>query len=347
MATANAQQIKLGYGDYSVGLVCALPKELTAATAMLDEIHEDLPRSSTDTNVYTLGSIGPHNIAMACLPKNRIGNVSAATVATNLINRFPAVKFVLMVGIGGGIPSKVRLGDVVVSSPIGKFPGVVQWDIGKAKEGGDFERIGVLNPPPNLLLNTLSKLETRHELGKSQISKYLEEMVQKYPALEAEYLKSESLKDELFQSGYQHVEPEETDKDSDDEEEEDEESEETGCQYCDRSKIVKRKPRGMKVHYGLIASGNVVVKDALLRKKLNKDLDGNVLCIEMEAAGIMFNLPCLVIRGICDYADSHKNDHWQKHAAAVAAAFAKEFLTSLQAEEVKGEKSAQEVIARG
>lgn len=58
---------------------------------------------------------------------------------------FPSIKIGLMVGIGGGIPPKVRLGDVVVSTPVGQFPGVVQWDFGKAKEGGDFERTGSLN----------------------------------------------------------------------------------------------------------------------------------------------------------------------------------------------------------
>ena len=82
----------------------------------------------------------------------------------------------------------------------------------------------------------------------------------------------------------------------------------------------------MRVHYGLIVSGNKVIKDATLRDNLNKELGGNVFCVEMEAAGLMDNFPCIVIRGICDYADSHKNKDWQEHAAAVAAAFAKELL---------------------
>jgi nucleoside phosphorylase len=32
------------------------------------------------------------------------------------------------------------------------------------------------------------------------------------------------------------------------------------------------------------------------------------VCIEMEAAGLMDWFPCLVIRGIYDYADLYKND---------------------------------------
>lgn len=49
-------------------------------------------------------------------------------------------------------------------------------------------------------------------------------------------------------------------------------------------------------------------------------------CVEMEAAGLMNNYPCVVVRGICDYADSHKNKDWQGYAAAVAVAYAKELL---------------------
>jgi nucleoside phosphorylase len=50
----------------------------------------------------------------------------------------------------------------------------------------------------------------------------------------------------------------------------------------------------------------------------------------MEGAGIVNSFPCLVIRGICDYADSHKNKIWQKYAAAVAAAYAKLLLSRLR-----------------
>ncbi|KAF3802186.1 hypothetical protein GCG54_00012432 [Colletotrichum gloeosporioides] len=150
-------------GSYTVGWVLALPKEQTAAVAMLDGKQPAIPTPAGDPNAYTLGSIGGHNIAIACLPKKRIGIVSAATVAANMVNTFPSIKFGLMVGIGGGVPRKgsdVQLGDVVVSSPSGQFGGVVQWDMGKAKEGGKFERTGSLNSPPASLLSALSRIET-------------------------------------------------------------------------------------------------------------------------------------------------------------------------------------------
>ncbi|KAK0762687.1 hypothetical protein N5P37_005505 [Trichoderma harzianum] len=66
------------------------------------------------------------------------------------------------------------------------------------------------------------------------------------------------------------------------------------------------------------------MKDAILRDKLVANR--GVLCFEMEAAGLMNHFPCLVIRGICDYSDSHKNDKWQGYAAMTAAAYARALL---------------------
>jgi nucleoside phosphorylase len=66
------------------------------------------------------------------------------------------------------------------------------------------------------------------------------------------------------------------------------------------------------------------MKDAITRDELGQR--HGVLCFEMEAAGLMNAFPCLVIRGICDYSDTHKNDKWQPYAAAAAASYAKELL---------------------
>ncbi|KAM0264877.1 hypothetical protein ACHAQJ_000393 [Trichoderma viride] len=329
------------HSDYTVGWVCALPKEQTAAIAMLDERHVSLRKPPNDPNTYTLGSVGEHNIVIACLPKGQIGVSSAATVATQMISAFPSIKFGLMVGIGGGIPPKVRLGDVVVSTPVGSFPGVVQWDSGKANEDG-FERTGSLDNPPRSLLAALARLETEHDLTGSKIPDYLDELKQKWPKLAPKYLKSDSLKDVLFKPNYSHVCQDPADHDAT--LHSDESEEEENCRFCDKSMVIKRKPREMRVHYGLIASGNQVIKSAATRNRLNQDLGGNLLCVEMEAAGLMNNFPCLVIRGICDYADSHKNNDWQEHAAAVAASFTKELLEYVQPSDVDGERNVKDIL---
>lgn len=95
----------------------------------------------------------------------------------------------------------------------------------------------------------------------------------------------------------------------------------------------------MIVHYGTIASGNQVMKNAHERDKASAQL-GGVLCFEMEAAGLMNTFPCLVIRGICDYSDTHKNDRWQPYAAGIAAAYAREVLSVIKPIEVADTKTA-------
>jgi nucleoside phosphorylase len=100
------------------------------------------------------------------------------------------------------------------------------------------------------------------------------------------------------------------------------------------------------VHYGTIASGNRVIKNAIERDRISADL-GGVLCFEMEAGGLMNSFPCLVIRGICDYADSHKNKRWQPYAAGTAAAYAKEVLSSISTADVINTRLAGAAIGSG
>src|SRR5271163_2315834 len=98
--------------DYTVGWVCALPVEFAAAREMLDEEHETLDHDANDTNIYTLGRIGEHNVVIACLPAGQSGTNSAAAVAAQMKSAFMSIRFGLMVGIGGGVPSTgdIRLG---------------------------------------------------------------------------------------------------------------------------------------------------------------------------------------------------------------------------------------------
>ncbi|CAG8930217.1 unnamed protein product [Penicillium salamii] len=161
---AQVKTTSRSHGGCIVGWVCALPKEQTAVIAMLDQRHVGLPKPRNDPNTDTLESVGNHNVVIACLPKGQIGNKSAANIASWVISTFPSIKFSLMVGIGGGVPPKVRLDDVVVNIPVGQFPGVVQWDLGKAKQSRNLERTGSPNNPPTSLLTALTALDSEHEL---------------------------------------------------------------------------------------------------------------------------------------------------------------------------------------
>src|SRR4029077_15756366 len=163
---------KLSHNDYTVAWICALPLERAVATPMLDEEHPKLSQSQIDINVYTLGVIKGHNVVIACLPSGVYGTTSATAVITQLRSTFPDIKFGLMVGIGGGVPSRnvdIRLGDVVVSRPSGSSSGVVQYDYGKTIRDGRFEQTGSLNKPPPILLNAISQLISDHKMGAMRI----------------------------------------------------------------------------------------------------------------------------------------------------------------------------------
>ncbi|KAF3318822.1 hypothetical protein TWF173_005234 [Orbilia oligospora] len=327
------------HNDYTVGWVCALSKELTAARAMLDQEDPPLSKPPNDTNTYVLGSIGEHNIVIACLPDGMIGTNQAAIIATRMISTFQAIKVGLMVGIGGGIPPKVKLGDIVVSRPTDQYPGVVQWDLGKM-ESGKFRRTGALNKPPQALLTALSMLKSEHDLHGIKIQQYLDQLEERYPHLAPKYRRPGPSKDSLPASNKTHHQ--------------------SGVQSLLHSIFpwwgaegtagavdfgaAEHETKDVDIHYGLVASGNQVIKDAVLRDRLNENLGGNVLCIEMEAAGLMDDFPCLVIRGVCDYADSEKNDEWQQYAAAIAAAYAKDFLRCLQPAAIANEPLMRDVL---
>ncbi|KAF5001836.1 hypothetical protein FDECE_10825 [Fusarium decemcellulare] len=299
----------ISHDQYTIAWICALSIEMAAASAILDDVHKDLPRHTNDTNTYVLGSAQHHNIVIACLPTAQYGTNNAASVLTHLIRTFPSIRLGLMVGIGGGVPGKVdiRLGDVVVGTR------VVQHDLGKIVGDGQTQRTADPKSPHQLLGTALSSLQAKHERDGSQIPLILEKKLDRH----FQYRRPTTA-DHLFVSTYEHT------------------SSAPSCDECDRSKLVPRNKRSTDnpmIHYGTIASGNQVMRNGIQRDNIARQLDA--ICFEMEAAGLMGILPCLSIRGICDYSDSHKNKEWQTYAAATAAAYARELLGVLPVTEVQ------------
>ncbi|UDD64869.1 hypothetical protein AFCA_012070 [Aspergillus flavus] len=309
--------MKPSHHDYTVAWVCALPLEMTAAELMLKEIHDPLPQPPTDPNAYTLGKLGEHNVVIACLPSGVYGITSAAAVLAKMHSTFPSLRFALMVGIAGGVPSRstdVRLGDVVVSIPSGTSGGVVQYDFGKTLPDGRFQRASSLNKPSQLLLNTVSKVRSKYAITEADIDGTISRILNTNERLKQQF--SRPHRDWLFNAEYIH------------------EGNHPDCLECDQTQLVKRVSRDSSephIHYGLIASANQVMRDAKARDSLAQDL--NVLCFEMEAAGLMDQLSCLVIRGICDYCDSHKNKEWQGYAALAAATYTRLLLAAVPSQE--------------
>lgn len=312
------KDVSPGYdpNKYTIAWVCALGTELTAAKAMLDDPHYHPP--------YTLGSVHGHDVVVACLCKGKTGNNAAAVTASELAHEFRSLRFVFMIGVAGGVPSgksDVRLGDVVVGIPGGLHPGVVQWDMGKLAQGGRL-RTGALDNPPKPVLEALEELASQYDMRGSEIDHYLVQSTIRYPDLAARYATAELI-DIIFPPETLHIDNSPSGAPID-----------TDCEGCQTHGIRHREHnRGRRVHFGLVASGNMVIKDARQRdeicKRLKEEVVDEVLCFEMETAGVLTAFPCLAIRGICDYADAHKNKSWQPYAAAVAAAYAKELLALL------------------
>ncbi|KAI2793424.1 hypothetical protein POX_a00003 [Penicillium oxalicum] len=288
---------------------------------MLDEEHA-APTSFTlhQTDANPLGSTGPSQLS-------------------GLIASLPSICVGLSVGVGGGIARldeghDIRLGDVVVSQACGTTGGVCQYDLIKAKSADKRERKGFLKRPPTVLLKALSSIQAYHERKVSKVSCLLQKMLEKTPKMgkrskqNPEYTHQGFEIDCLFKASCDHVPG-------------------PDCWGCDTVGEVQRDSRDTtdpEIHYGIIASGNTLVKDAATHDRIVAELGEDCICFEMEAAGLMNHFSCLVIRGICDYADSHKNDRWQRYASATAAAYVKELLAYVPAAEVQETKRALEVL---
>ncbi|KAL6922428.1 hypothetical protein FSST1_006454 [Fusarium sambucinum] len=304
--------------DYTIGLITALRTEYVAAQVFLDEKHpEPKCRSPGDPNHYTLGRIGNHNVVITVLPAGQYGLTSAAMVASDMRHSFPYINSCLLVGIAGGAPNHkndIRLGDVVVSTPSDDHGGVFQYDFGRSIQQQDFQHTQHLNQPPMIFQEATKRLRAQHKATGTRLHNAVVATLKKHPRLQKTYGRP-GTPDQLYLPDIIHSE-----------------TDGASCfQDCgsDPSSLVDREQRtgyelDPSVHYGLIASGNTLCRDATLRDKISTEKD--ILCFEMEAAGVMNIIPCIVVRGICDYSDSHKNKDWQGYAAMTAAAYAKDLL---------------------
>ena len=319
---------------FQVGWICALPIEAAAAMEMLDERFGPLgSQDMSDPNTYTLGRIGQHNVVIACLPAGQYGNTSATTVANNMVRTFSkSLRIGLMVGVGGGIPSAdhdIRLGDIVVSCPEGTSGGVLQYDMGKVGVGGEFHQTGSLNSPPRALLTAVNAMRAAELTDDPLFPEYLTNATRRTARTRKNFSRPDAHQDRLFKLKYEHP------------------AAAASCEGCSGEWEEKRSPLengDPYLHYGTIASGNTVVKHGWTREQLR--LKTGALCFEMEAAGLVMDFPCIVIRGICDYSDSHKNKHWQGYAALTAASYTKELLGYIPVGHVAQERLAVDACSK-
>lgn len=303
---------------FEVAIICALAIEADAVLALFDDHWDDIPgappyrKATGDPVTYSTGSIGEHDVVLAHMPG--MGKVQGGTVAAHCRTSFPNIKLGIVSGICGAVPfapdtgREIILGDVIISS------GIVQYDFGRHLPRGFVRKDTILDNlgrPNQELRGILAKL------GTSQARKKLEKDVEMNLArlgdddsLKAKYPGTGN--DRLFTSTYYHL------------------NEELGCDGggCDGELVVRQRLEGIDpcpaVHLGVFASGDKVMKSAVDRDLLAKDQ--GIVAFEMEGAGVWDSFPCVVIKGVCDYADSHKTKVWQRYAAATAAACVKTFL---------------------
>lgn len=288
------------YSDVKIGIITALPKECAAMKMMLNNVKECFFDGNGSGHRFFLGNLMSangknHKIVLA---QCGMGNNKAAIRATNMLEHFRSIESIIMTGIAGGIPSfqdddkQVRLGDIVISN------GVVQYDFTKETKE-DIECRSDATKPNAKLLEAVEIMKT-----------YEYENI--YPW--HEYI-------DMFSTNPIFLKPNvDTDKLYDIED-----------KLCEHPQDDTRTTYP-KVFVGKIASANNLLKN-MDKRNILKDTYG-VLAVEMEASGIAdatwsHSVGYLVIRGICDYCDSHKNDLWQNYASLVAAAYTRSLIESL------------------
>ncbi|KFA55560.1 hypothetical protein S40293_09989 [Stachybotrys chartarum IBT 40293] len=301
---------------FEVAIICALAIEADAVKALFDQRWDSEPphhdKAPGDPNAYSTGSIGSHNVVLTHLPG--MGKVHAANAASSCRASFPNIKLALVVGICGAVPFvsttgvEIILGDVILSN------GIIQYDIGRQyperfeRKDMLLESLGRPSVEIRTILQKLGGVHDREKLSAKMVA-YLDKL-QKEPALQASYPGASH--DTLFHATYRHPDAKKT------------------CQECGCSGELVSRTRFKKemvqpaVHFGLIASGDKVMKSGEERDEVAKR--EGVIGFEMEGAGIWDVFPCIVIKGVCDYADSHKMKLWQQYAAVTAAACTKAFL---------------------
>ncbi len=280
---------------------------------------------------YSYGVIGDRNIVLGYLAHGQHGMENASALCSDFCNAFGRyVRDVILVGIAGGAPlpgapnGDIRLGDVVVSTRVDQYDfGHAVQTSERAEDGGNTFIIkeNLLPPPSTFLGSMLSNWAAENaQQGATPLTQEIAHILNKLRPVERAKYSRPTAPDVLYRSDVLHS------------------SGTVSCQSCSihEGLIMHRDPRVPEdgedtviplVHMGIVGTANTLLKNAKLRDRLRNER--HVLCVEMEAGGVASNahdVRYLVVRGICDYADTHKNDKWQEYACTTAAAFARSLI---------------------
>ncbi|KAM0259057.1 hypothetical protein ACHAQJ_003558 [Trichoderma viride] len=335
--------------DFQIALICALRVEFDAVEALFDDYYENdfsYGKARDDPNSYTTGRIGSHDVVLAFMPG--MGKLNSANVAAGFRVSFPEIRLAIVVGVCGGVPNgaddkkEVLLGDVIISTALVQFDFGRRYDNKTVRRDTPQDNLGRPNPEIRSFLKKLSGLRGRKTL-REMTSFYLEELWGKDGFEEYSYPGADN--DKLYRPEYphKHYNPDSCSICQDPNGDVCDAALESSCENlgCQDSMTISRvridKLKGITltkeklcelqkplIHFGMIVSGDLVMKSGYHRDEIASR--EKAIAFEMEGAGVWDNFPTVVIKGVCDYADSHKNKTWQRYAAATAAACMKAFL---------------------
>ncbi|KAL4974912.1 hypothetical protein BDW66DRAFT_79394 [Aspergillus desertorum] len=325
--------------DIAIAVICALPLEADAVVALFDEQYDRLGKyygkQRGDENLYINGRIGKHDVVLCLMP--RMGKQCAADVASSLKVSYTGIELALVVGICGGAPpppkyQEIFLGDVIISDS------VIEYDFGRQYPGGFQRKTGVKDTLDRLgreirtLLNGLHAENARCEL-QNQTQQYLHILQQRSAKWCHPGVSDILFKPSYLHKHYSHASPAGCSclgSDSSDQICEEALGNDCDNLNCDKGQQIRCREisegNPTSIYIGPVASDTIIEsgqhRDEIVRKE-------NVIGFEMEGAGVWDNVPCIIIKGVSNYADGHKSKSWQTYAAATGASAAKAFLEFL------------------
>ncbi|XP_039291008.1 uncharacterized protein LOC111044867 [Nilaparvata lugens] len=283
-----------------------------------------------ESNVYTLGNMGAHRIVCTKLPTvghTREAMTAAGNTTTRLLGTFQKVDYVILVGLGGGVPhytdfnKHVRLGDVVVAHSTNNNRAVYTYcENANERPDGQLAFDHKDYQPSNFCLQHIAsqlKAQSEAEGDAAPWLKYLVEAENMLSSAEAEsdFRRPPKETDKLYMSiGEEGVievaHPTSTDPD-----------------------LQKRLEGRSRIHTGVIASGRAVCRNEQLRQQFSEQRVALAWDSEFDSVIESVQGNCkdcfALVRGISDYKDGTRKSPWQPYAALAAAAVVKAIVCAM------------------
>lgn len=340
---------RLEIGQVQVLIICAKFLEVMAVLATLDKQYKEL---TIVNGIYIFaGTFKDTNVAI--LPLSQKGMVSSTISTSRVVSDLRPDAYIISAGICGGTgcdddeKQPVYLGDVVISTDIVRYFDRVQ---GNELVQSMVEESFVVHQQPGRLMyllkmrsvlfqlrrdadknlrevrarissgffgvGTFQNLSTRPPAGKDRLYKEDQPHMHQDPVACTSCNKEKGIS--CFQSRTLSCE-------------------EIGCNDLPSRCLERASPkeRGpLPIHFGICGSEDVVMRSGNYTRGLLKSR--GIMTIDMESRGIWHAASSdkarevVVIRGVSDYADSHKNDAWQEYAAMASACTIKAFVESFK-----------------